>query len=106
MSNQTAIETWDRDTDGELSEEAMRLKLENRGYTVSRYVYPPGTFFPDHSHTVDKIDAVLAGRFRITTPSGSALLQAGDCLIVPKGMVHSAAVVGDEAVVSLDAIKA
>ena len=36
----------------------------------------------------------------------SVVLQAGDCLAVPKGMVHSAEVVGSEVVVSLDAAKA
>jgi hypothetical protein len=40
------IEHWHSERDGPLSEEAMRRKLEDRGYSVSRYDYPPGTFFP------------------------------------------------------------
>lgn len=106
MSSHPEVESWDRDLAGKLAEETLRRKLEKRGYRVSRYVYPPGTYFPDHSHSVDKIDAVISGRLRITTPSGSVILQAGDCLPVPKDMVHSAEVVGDEPVVSLDAVKA
>lgn len=35
----------------------------------------------------------------------SVTLVAGDCLHVPKGMLHSAEVVGDESVISLDAVK-
>jgi quercetin dioxygenase-like cupin family protein len=99
------LEHWDTAKEGPLTEKAMRAKLEARGYRVSRYVYPPGTVFPDHTHAVDKIDAVLAGRFRMTTPEGQAVLEAGDCLAVPRGTVHSAEVMGREPVISLDATK-
>jgi mannose-6-phosphate isomerase-like protein (cupin superfamily) len=99
------VERWNDDEDGPLSEEALRRKLESRGYRVSRYVYPPGTRFGEHTHEIDKIDAVLAGRFRMTTAEGSVVLGPGDCLEVPRGTVHSAEVVGDEPVVSLDATR-
>ena len=99
------VDHWHQASDGPLSETALRRKLEARGYRVSRYVYPPGTVFADHSHAVDKIDAVVSGRFRMTMGGRSVVLEAGDCLEVPRGVVHSAAVVGDEAVVSLDAVR-
>jgi len=51
------------------------------------------------------IDAVLSGRFRMTLAGESVLLEAGDCLVVPRGAVHSAEVVGAEPVVSLDAVR-
>lgn len=100
------VERWDPDRDGPLSEAALRRKLERRGYRVSRYVYPVGTYFSDHSHDIDKIDAVLSGRFRMRMEGNEVILEAGDCLAVPRGIVHSAEVVGMEPVVSLDATKA
>lgn len=99
------VERWDEEQDGPLSESSMRRKLESRGYRVSRYVYPPGTSFPDHTHAVDKIDGVLAGRFRMRMGDADVVLEAGDCLAVPRGAVHSAEVVGDDPVVSLDAVR-
>ncbi|MEW8329019.1 MAG: cupin domain-containing protein [Candidatus Thiodiazotropha sp.] len=99
------IEHWDKKTDGEMSETAMRAKLEALGYHVTRYVYPPGTYFPPHEHAVDKIDGVLSGRFRMSMGSRSVILEAGDTLHLPRGAVHSAEVVGDQPVISLDAIK-
>ena len=99
------IEHWDPRTDGSLSEAALRRKLEQRGYRVSRYVYPPGTVFPDHTHEVDKMDAVVSGRFRMRMEGKTVVLGAGDCLAVPRGVVHAAEVVGDEPVVSLDGIR-
>jgi quercetin dioxygenase-like cupin family protein len=100
-----ALEHWDTTRDGPLSEAALAAKLRARGYHVSRYVYPPGTRFPDHTHSIDKIDAVVSGRFRMTLGGHAVVLEAGDCIAVPRDAVHSAEVVGDEPVVSLDATR-
>jgi quercetin dioxygenase-like cupin family protein len=101
----SSIERWDDARDGPFSEAALAAKLESRGYRVSRYVYPPGTYFPDHTHGIDKIDAVVSGRFRMTLEGRAVVLERGDCLAVPRGAVHSAEVVGSEPVVSLDATR-
>jgi len=98
------VEHWHEEADGPLSEAALRRKMEERGYFVSRYVYPPGTCFPDHTHEVDKLDGVVSGRLRMSTEVASVVLRAGDCLAVPRGTLHTAEVVGDEPVVSLDGI--
>lgn len=99
------VEHWNPEVDGELTEANLRRKLAARGFRVSRYVYPPGTYFPDHTHEIEKMDAVLSGRFRMTMGGQSVVLEAGDCLFVPHGAVHSAQVLGNESVVSLDAVK-
>lgn len=96
---------WNPETDGVLSESAMRQKLQDQGYTVNRYAYPPGTYFPPHTHGVDKIDGVLSGQFEMEMQGQKVVLTAGDMLTVPRGEIHSARVLGNEAVVSLDAIK-
>lgn len=100
-----SVRHWNESLDGPLSETAMRRKLEAAGYLVARYVYPPGTHFPDHTHGVDKIDAVLTGRFRLVVAGHLAVLGPGDWIEVPRGVRHSAAVMGDEPVVSLDAAR-
>ena len=99
------VEHWDAHRDGKLSTHALRRKMEERGYRVNCYTYSPGTSFPTHTHTADKIDAVLSGQFRITMGVDSVVLKPGDLVLVPRGAEHSAEVVGDQAVVSLDGIK-
>lgn len=99
------VHRWNAALDGELTEAALRRKLEALGYTVARWVYPPGSLFPDHTHGVDKIDAVVSGRFRLVIGGHVAVLGAGDWIEVPRGVTHNAAVLGDTPVVSLDAIK-
>ena len=96
------VEHWKSDADGEFSEDTLRKKIESRGYSVSRYVYSPGVYFPDHTHGFGKIDGVVSGRFRMTMGGVSVVLKAGDCMFVPAGEIHSAEVVGNESVVSLD----
>lgn len=100
-----AVHRWNPTLDGELSERALRAKLDALGYQVARYVYAPGTVFPDHTHGVDKIDAVVSGRFRLIIGGHLAVLGPGEWAEVPRGVTHSAAVMGDDPVVSLDAVK-
>ena len=100
------VERWDEGRDGPVSESVLRARLERRGYAVSRYIYAPGTTFQEHTHGVDKIDAVVAGTFRVILEGKEAVLGPGDAVVVPRCAVHSAGVVGDESVVSLDAVKA
>ncbi|HET6676426.1 MAG TPA: cupin domain-containing protein, partial [Nitrospiraceae bacterium] len=59
----------------------------------------------DHSHSTDKMDAVVSGRFRMAMEGREIILEAGDMLAVPAGVVHSAEVMGNEPVVSLDGVK-
>ena len=61
--------------------------------------------FPDHRHGVDKIDAVISGRFRLVIGGHLAVLGPGDWVDIPRGTVHNAAVIGDEPVVCLDAVE-
>ena len=91
--------------EGVPTEAALRRKLEQLGYAVNRYAYPQGTYFAPHSHTVDKIDAVVSGAFRITMGGESVVLGPGEYLFVPKGIEHEAEVIGEEAVLSLDGVR-
>ena len=96
---------WDLTRDGPLTESALRHKLEAMVYTVHRYVYSPGTYFPDHTHSMDKIDAVLSGRLRVALQDMEVILGPGEWVAVPAGAVHSAEVLGNEPVDSLDGVR-
>jgi quercetin dioxygenase-like cupin family protein len=54
---------------------------------------------------VDKKDTVLQGRLRIGWDGGSVVLEPGDMIEIPAGVSHSAEVVDDQTVLSLDATK-
>ena len=92
---------WDPASDGPLTEASLRRTLEAMGFIVSCAAYPPGHTVPEHKDAVDTIEAVLSGRLRVIVAGHFALLGPGDRITVPRGTHHSAAVVGDECVVSL-----
>ena len=72
---------------------------------MSTYTYPPGTVLPEHTHDVDKIDAVVAGCFRLVVAGHRTELGPGDWVEVSSGVRHSAKVVGDKMVVAIDAVR-
>jgi len=103
---ETMIEHWDDTRWGPLNQKNMRRKLVDDGYpSVSCYTYPRGTVFAEHTHPVDKKDAVLEGEFAITIEGEEFLLRAGDVIKVPSETIHQAEVRGSTPVVSLDAAK-
>ncbi len=99
------IKTWNTDIPGQSTEQTISSYLNDLGYNVTKYVYPPGAIFPPHSHNIDKIDVVLSGSLEMTLQGETIVLISMQYLEIPRGEVHSARVVGDEPVVSLDAVK-
>ena len=99
------VEKWDSERDGPLSEKSMRNKLKSEGYSCTRYTFPPGTDFPDHTRSVSKKDSIISGQFRFAMLGKEVILQPGDMVVVPAGIVHNASVVGNESVIFFDATK-
>ena len=82
------VQHWDPAW-GALNEKNMRRWLERQGYAVSRYVYPPGTCFSDHTHEVDKKDTVLSGRLKIAAEGQEFVLAPGDIIEIPAHVVQT-----------------
>ena len=98
------LEHWNADW-GEITTRSMQEHLELQGYSVVRYDYAPGTRFNDHTHEVDKKDAVVSGRLKIRIGGINFILNRGDMIEISAGVIHSAEVIDDENVVSLDATR-
>uniref|UniRef100_A0A158QII8 Neur_chan_LBD domain-containing protein n=1 Tax=Rodentolepis nana TaxID=102285 RepID=A0A158QII8_RODNA len=96
------ITHWDEKKDGVFSSNKMKAMLEKEGFTVIPYTFSPGTDFPNHTHNVDKKDAITAGKFSFTMHGKTVVLSAGDTIFVPKNTVHAAHVVGDEDPIDFD----
>jgi len=99
------IEHWNTEIDGPLNEENMTKKINSQGYSCAKYTFPSGAAFPEHTHDVPKKDAILAGQLKFATSEKEVILQAGDVLDIPAGLVHSESVFGSDAVIFLDATK-
>jgi quercetin dioxygenase-like cupin family protein len=98
------IERWDPRRDGPLSQAALRRKLEARGYVVSTCTWPPGAIVAAQAQDRDRVDAVVSGLLKVTLDGESAILTAGDMVVVPRGSIRRVEVVGPSAVSCLDAV--
>lgn len=107
MSSTTKVqvEKWNNVTDGELNARNLEKKLASKGYSYTKYTFPPGTDFPDHTHEVSKKDALLSGRFKVCMYGQTMELEPGDIVDIPKHTVHNAGVIGSETVTFYDSTK-
>ena len=99
--SEVRLERWAR-SDGPVTEKRMMGLLESEGYEVASYAYREGTVFSPHEHSQDKCDGVVQGVLRIVVGGETFDLGPGDRLYLPAGTRHSAQVVGNVTVLSLD----
>lgn len=69
------------------------------------YQFSPGDKFPQHTHGQDKMDCIVSGQLSFEMFGETIILNAGDCLEVPKNVPHSASVYGSQPVVFMDATR-
>jgi quercetin dioxygenase-like cupin family protein len=66
------------------------------GLTVGRCVIRPGQENPRHQHTTcEEVLFVLSGKVEHTLGGESVILEAGDTIVVPRGVFHNARSIGD-----------
>nr|CDS25484.1 cupin 2 barrel domain containing protein [Hymenolepis microstoma] len=99
------VDHWNEAEDGVLNRENMKKKLEKQGYSAYPYTFNAGMTFGTHTHDVDKKDVVVDGRLEFHMYGKSIILEPGDTLEVPKGVPHSAKVIGTKNLEFFDATK-
>ena len=92
------LERWDRDQEGDLTPDGLVRKLAVLGYETEAKTYRPGDYQSDRRIQIDTIDAIVQGKLKVSLEGESRILQPGDCLFIPKGLVTSAEVVGQKPV--------
>lgn len=104
--NTVKLERWNAEAEGDFSPEGLLQKLAVWGYEAEARTFNPGEYHPDRRVQVDTVDAIVKGRLKITLEGESQVLNAGDCLFLPKGVVTSVEVVSKSPVVCLEAMRA
>jgi quercetin dioxygenase-like cupin family protein len=94
------IEKWGKDSVP--SAEDLRSEMEQEGYYVYGWSDDPGRTYGKHSHGGDQSHWIISGKLELTVEDfGTFILEAGDRDFMPANAIHSARVIGDEAVVYL-----
>ena len=100
MKSDYKIEKWDQNYVPNAEE--LRVQMEREGYSVFKWSDPVGRSYGDHSHGEDQSHWIISGKLELTVENfGTVVLEAGDRDFMPANTVHSARVIGDEAVVYL-----
>ncbi len=81
-----------------------RQVLHGERQTMIRYVYAPGSVFPEHHHPQEQITTVLTGQIEFTVDGHDVVFSAGDTGVIPGGTPHGARVIGDETVETINSL--
>lgn len=99
------LEKWDKSTAGALTAENVASVLQSRGYRCLVERYDPGTVMHEHAHGEPRKDALVSGRLQVGMFGKEVVLSPGDIINIPEGIDHDAVVLGNEAVVLVEAAK-
>lgn len=94
------VKKWDRTGDPDAFE--LQRKMESEGYHVFRWSDGVGRTYGDHSHGEEQSHWIISGKLELTVENyGTFILESGDRDFMPANTIHSARVIGDEAVIYL-----
>ena len=95
---------WDDRRDGPVTEGALQGKLTSLGYDLLPLLDPHGALVSPRVHPLDRADAVLAGLLKVTVEGESAILTAGDIVLIPGGAVRRVEPVGTSPILCVEAV--
>jgi quercetin dioxygenase-like cupin family protein len=75
-----------------------RQILNGDRQTMVRYVYQPGSIFPEHHHPEEQVTVVISGQIEFTVAGEAEVLASGQAAVIPPDVPHGARVIGDEPV--------
>lgn len=80
-------------------------ELEKEGWNTYTFDSYPGSYYDKHSHEDDELRIMLEGSMKFGARQEEHVLKPGDKILVGKGTVHWAEVVGNKKAIMLSASK-
>lgn len=99
-----SIASWSEIPAEEVYPGITRQVIHGQRQTMVRYVYQPGTVFPQHEHPQEQITTILTGQIEFDIAGTRQIFGAGDVGVIPGGTPHGAKVVGDETVETINCL--
>lgn len=81
-----------------------RQTIQADRQTVVRYVYAPGSVFPEHAHAEEQVTVVLSGRIVFDVAGRRVALGPGEVAVIPSYVPHGARVEGNETVETINTL--
>jgi quercetin dioxygenase-like cupin family protein len=83
-------------------EGVARQTVHGSSQTLVRYIYQPGSVFPEHCHPEEQITIVLSGSIDFTVAGSPLTLTSGEIALIPANVPHGACVSGKDVVETLN----
>jgi quercetin dioxygenase-like cupin family protein len=97
-------ENWNQLPLEEVYPGITRQVIHGERQTMVRYIYAPGSVFPEHHHPQEQITTVLTGQIEFEIAGERQLFGPGDVGVIPGNVPHGARVVGDVTVETINTL--
>jgi quercetin dioxygenase-like cupin family protein len=81
-----------------------RQILDGDRQTMVRYLYQPGSVFPEHHHPEEQVTVVISGQIEFNVAGETVVLTNGQAAVIPSNVPHGARVIGEEPVETFNAM--
>ena len=88
----TSWETMKTEKFGELT---VRQMLSGESGTLGRWLFSKGAVVPRHSHVSEQFTVVLSGSMKFVFDDREVVVKAGEVLLIPSNVPHSAIALED-----------
>lgn len=104
MKSGYRIEKWNKNSNP--NAEKLSSQMEQESFSVIEWSDDAGRAYGKHKHGEDQSHWIISGKLELTVEDfGTVVLEAGYRDFMPANTIHSAQVVGDEAVIYLIGVK-
>ena len=86
---------WDEVEEEKLNDKITRKLAVGQNEMVGRLRLAKGATVPPHKHLAEQITMVMSGALRFTIGGKDIEVRAGDVLVIPPNVVHSAVALED-----------
>jgi quercetin dioxygenase-like cupin family protein len=87
--------SWDNIELEQLSDKLTRQMISGENATISQLVLKKGAKIPRHSHVNEQYSWIISGALRFIFDDREILVGAGEILLIPSNVAHSAVALED-----------
>jgi unsaturated pyranuronate lyase len=92
---------WDKVKKEELNPLLFRQMIHSPALTVARLELRKGCAVPEHSHHNEQLSTVEKGRLKFVLAGKEVIVEAGETLVIPGHVPHSAEALEDTIAIDL-----
>src|SRR5579863_7062082 len=87
--------SWKTTEIEQLNDKLSRQMISGENATISQLMLKKGAVVPRHSHMNEQYSWIISGALKFVFDDGDILIGAGDVLVIPANVAHSAVALED-----------